>query len=155
MNALPLREAARAVVLDAHQRVLLLCYEESDGFWATPGGSLEPGEDHLAALLRELGEELGIEERDVELGAQLAERSSKHAVGGHEVCQVERYYLARFAPEDIDTSHASQSDNIRCYRWWTLHELQTTHATIYPVGLGDLITSILSSGPPRRPVVLG
>ncbi|MEV8527120.1 hypothetical protein AB0451_23560 [Streptomyces sp. NPDC052000] len=43
MGALPLREAARAVVLDADQRVLLLRYDENGGFWATPGDSLEPG----------------------------------------------------------------------------------------------------------------
>ncbi|MFD7378392.1 hypothetical protein ACFY13_50165 [Streptomyces mirabilis] len=36
----PLREAARAIVMDADDRVLLLCYDENQGFWATPGGSL-------------------------------------------------------------------------------------------------------------------
>jgi 8-oxo-dGTP pyrophosphatase MutT (NUDIX family) len=34
----PLREAARAIVLDAEDRVLLLRYDENGGFWATPGG---------------------------------------------------------------------------------------------------------------------
>ncbi|MFJ4894985.1 hypothetical protein ACIP5U_34080 [Streptomyces sp. NPDC088788] len=32
----PLREAARAVLLDPEQRVLLLRYDENGGFWATP-----------------------------------------------------------------------------------------------------------------------
>ncbi|NMI54562.1 hypothetical protein HEP83_02120 [Streptomyces sp. RLA2-12] len=36
----PLREAARAIVMDADDRVLLLRYDENQGFWATPGGSL-------------------------------------------------------------------------------------------------------------------
>ncbi|WP_415939922.1 hypothetical protein [Streptomyces sp. 039-1] len=34
----PVRDAARAVLLDADQRVLLLRYDENGGFWATPGG---------------------------------------------------------------------------------------------------------------------
>ncbi|MCC9707356.1 NUDIX hydrolase [Streptomyces sp. MNU76] len=61
MNAyLPLREAARAVLLDADHRVLLLRYAAQGGYWATPGGSLEESETQAAATLRELNEELGI-----------------------------------------------------------------------------------------------
>jgi len=71
----PLREAARAVLLDADDRVLLLRYDENGEFWATPGGSLENGEDHATATVRELGEELGIDDKAIELGPQLAERS--------------------------------------------------------------------------------
>ncbi|MGW2650006.1 NUDIX domain-containing protein [Streptomyces sp. NPDC001393] len=55
----PLREAARAIVLDADDRVMLL--REEGGFWATPGGSLEDAEDYATATLRELSEELGID----------------------------------------------------------------------------------------------
>ncbi|MGD1221370.1 NUDIX domain-containing protein [Streptomyces krungchingensis] len=113
----PLREAARAIVLDADSRILLLRYDENGGFWATPGGSLEDGEDHATATLRELREELGIDEKAVELGAQLAERSKNHLVGGREVRQVERYFLTRVSVTDADLAHATQSDNIRERRW--------------------------------------
>ncbi|MFD3381967.1 NUDIX domain-containing protein [Streptomyces sp. NPDC058697] len=58
-----MREAARAIVLDAEDRLLLLRYDENGGFWATPGGSLEDGEDYATATLRELHEELGIDEK--------------------------------------------------------------------------------------------
>lgn len=52
MNAyLPLREAARAVLLDADPRVLPLRYAEQGGYWATPGGSLEKIETHAAEAL--------------------------------------------------------------------------------------------------------
>jgi 8-oxo-dGTP pyrophosphatase MutT (NUDIX family) len=56
-----LREAARAIVLDPDDRVMLLRYDENGGFWATPGGSLEPGETHRQAVVRELREELGVQ----------------------------------------------------------------------------------------------
>jgi ADP-ribose pyrophosphatase YjhB (NUDIX family) len=151
----PLREASRAIVLDSEERVMLVRYEnENGGFWATPGGSLEDGEDHATATLRELDEELGIDRKVIELGPQLAVRSKDHLVGGHEVRQVERYFLTRVSAADVDPARASQPDNIREHRWWTLADLQATAETVYPLGLADLVTSVLEHGVPVRPVVL-
>ena len=148
----PLREAARVIAVDDQQRVLLLRYAENGGFWATPGGSLDPGEDHAAAARRELREELGID--DAQLSPQLAERNQAHRVGGREVRQVERYYLARIQPEAVDPTRATQPDQIRECRWWTLDELRATDQTVYPGGLVDLITNALTQGVPDLPVVL-
>ncbi|CUU61223.1 ADP-ribose pyrophosphatase YjhB, NUDIX family [Parafrankia irregularis] len=152
MSTPPLRKAARAVVLDPDQRILLLHYDENDGFWATPGGSLEPGEDYPTAVLRELREELGAE--NVDLGAQIAERRTDHPVGGLQVRQVEKYFLARVVPADIDPDRATQPDNIRSQRWWTLENLQTTRETVYPHNLGELVTGVLAEGPPEKPIIL-
>ncbi|MDX2576691.1 NUDIX domain-containing protein [Streptomyces scabiei] len=154
MTPPPRREAARAVVLDADTRLLLLRYDENGGFWATPGGSLEDGEDHTTATLRELREELGIDETAVELGAQLAERSKDHQVGGREVRQVERYFLTRVSAADVDPTRATQTDNIREHRWWTLPELRATQETVYPAGLADLVAAVAEGRMPKRPVVL-
>ena len=57
-------DVAAAVVQQADGRVLLA--ERPDGkpwagYWEFPGGKIEPGEQPLAALARELHEELGIE----------------------------------------------------------------------------------------------
>ncbi|MBP5888776.1 MULTISPECIES: NUDIX hydrolase [Streptomyces] len=157
MTTPPRREAARAIVLDADTRVLLLRYDENDdvgGFWATPGGAVEKGEDHDTAALRELREELGIDEAAVELGAQVAERSTDHMVGGHEVRQVERYFLTRVSASDVDLSRATQPDNIREHRWWNLAELRATQETVYPVGLADLVAAVADGRIPERPIVL-
>lgn len=150
----PLRKAARAILVDADDRVLLLRYDENGGFWATPGGSLEPGEDDTTATLRELHEELGIDEQAVELGVQLAERSKDHLVGGHPVRQVEKYFLARADAAAVDPARATQPDNIREYRWWTVPDLRRTEETIYPVGLAELIARVRDGRIPRHPVVL-
>ena len=52
------------LLLDEAGRVLLaqrLPGKHLAGFWAFPGGKLEPGETPLAALARELREELGVD----------------------------------------------------------------------------------------------
>ncbi|MFI7396215.1 NUDIX hydrolase [Streptomyces tendae] len=152
MSTLPLREAARAVILDADQRVLLLRYEENDGFWATPGGSLEPGEDYPTAALRELGEELGA--KDVILSGEIAERRQEHPVGGRRVRQIEKYFLVRASSDAFDAARATQMDNIRASRWWSLDELRSTTETVYPLGLADVVADVLVKGVPREPALL-
>lgn len=151
----PLREAARVVALDDAQRVLLLHHHDEGGsYWATPGGALEAGEDHAAAALRELREELGVDEKNVALGTQLAQRSQEQTVGGRAVRQVERYFLAHLEPADADPARATQPDNIQAHRWWTLQELRETPETIYPDGLLGLVAGLLANGVPKCPITL-
>ena len=152
MPTTPLRAAARVIILDDEQRVLLLYYAHG-GFWATPGGAREVGEAPSRAARRELHEELGIS-ANVELSGPIAERSREHRVGGRLVRQVEQYFLARLAPTDINPARATQTDNIHSSRWWPLDELHATSETIYPVGLSGLLARLLTSGLPDRPVVL-
>jgi 8-oxo-dGTP pyrophosphatase MutT (NUDIX family) len=131
---------------------MLLRYDENGGFWATPGGSLEPGETHRQAVLRELREELGIQ--NVALGPHLATRTKEHLVAGRAVRQAERYYLARIPSAAVRPDSATQTDNIRESRWWTLAEMSSTRQAIYPSGLGTLLQAVLADGPPEEPVTL-
>jgi ADP-ribose pyrophosphatase YjhB (NUDIX family) len=56
---LTIRPGVAAVIQDAQGRILLHCRRVGGG-WAPPSGSLEPGEDVHAGLLRELREETGL-----------------------------------------------------------------------------------------------
>ncbi|MFD0886326.1 NUDIX hydrolase [Streptosporangium algeriense] len=144
------REAARAVVLDEDDRVLLLRYDEGGKvFWATPGGALDPGEDHQTAVRRELGEELGV--TDAELDPQIATRTKEHLIQGETVRQIERYFVVRLSAGRVDPSRATQTDGILAWEWWTLTDLNATDQTVYPVGLTGLIDHFLSSGIPDAP----
>jgi 8-oxo-dGTP pyrophosphatase MutT (NUDIX family) len=139
-------------VLDQDDRIMLLRYDENDGFWATPGGSLEPGETHPQAIARELREELGI--RDAALGPHLATRVKDHPVAGQAVRQAERYYLARVHACTVAPASATQTDNIREWRWWSLPEITATRQVIYPAGLTALLQAVIASGPPAVPFTL-
>lgn len=63
----PVRDAARAVVIDDTHNMALL-HVSRDGYYKLPGGGVDEGEDTETALHRECIEEIG---RDVEIVAEL------------------------------------------------------------------------------------
>lgn len=77
-----------------------------------------------------------------------------HLVGGREVRQIERYFLAYVDPADVDPARATQPDNIREYRWWTRDQLRSTTEAVYPLGLADLVAAVAEGCTPEQPIVL-
>ncbi|HXS61531.1 MAG TPA: NUDIX domain-containing protein [Streptosporangiaceae bacterium] len=141
--ALRERQAARVVLLDPQDRVLLMRYDDSPPngpHWTTPGGGLEPGETFPQAALRELAEETGWS--DIELLDEIHRRSHTMEWSGILVFQHERLYLARTEIParpitGVDAMH--QSDGIAAWHWWTLTELKTTKEAIWPKVLPKLV----------------
>ena len=153
-----LRHAARAVVLDPADRILLVRFEfPRASFWGTPGGGVDEGETHEAAVLRELVEEAGLE--DVELGPWIWTREHVFPFeSGLWDGQVERFVLVRthaFDPVPRFTPEQLRAEYVTGMRWWTPTELEASDELFAPRRLPELVASLLRDGPPGEPVDVG
>lgn len=158
MAELRIREAARAIVLDPDDRILLVRFEfPTKSLWAPPGGGLEPGETHEEALRRELAEEAGLLDPAIE--HCIWERL--HIVpfiGGRWDGQRERHFLVRapaFEPAPQLTWEHLNGEYMFAIRWWTLEELGQTTEAFAPGRLPDLVHDLVANGPPRAPIDAG
>lgn len=155
MSGLRIRPAARAVVLDDDDRILLVRFEfPAKTLWATPGGGVEPGESHEGALRRELWEEAGM--ADPGIGAELWTRLHLIPfVNGLWDGQAERFFLVRtppFEPVPQIPWVELNAEYVFAIRWWTLDELERARVPFAPSRLPALLRALLADGPPVSPL---
>jgi 8-oxo-dGTP pyrophosphatase MutT (NUDIX family) len=156
-DGLRIRQAARAVVRAPDHRVLLVRFEFPAGTrWALPGGGLDVGETHEAALRRELNEELGL--RDATIGPHIWNRL--HIIpfiNGAFDGQREQIHLVEvddaFEPRPMLSWEQLNSEFVFELRWWHLDEIEAaSDQSFVPTSLGALLRSLVDDGPPDAPI---
>ena len=159
------RRAARVLVVDADDRLLLLRGTDpgvrGPRFWWTVGGGLEPGESARGGAVRELHEETGLIVAEEALVGPVHHDSSSFAFDRWYVEQENEFFAVRVeswttAPAALEATETASIDGAG---WWTLDQLRA-HAQgrphdgpgraderVYPEDLADVLEAALAALP--------
>jgi 8-oxo-dGTP pyrophosphatase MutT (NUDIX family) len=132
------RQAGRAILRDDAGRVLLIHFVLPNmTFWATPGGGMEPGETPLAAAIREVREELGI---DVALEGPVHRAVGIFEFEGVLIENTDHFFYGRWngTPRLIGVTE-SESAALTEARWWTVEEIENARDPVFPRDLAELL----------------
>ncbi|MDD9206780.1 NUDIX domain-containing protein [Georgenia sp. 10Sc9-8] len=153
-DGVPYRRAARVIVLDAHDRMLLVRGHDAGDvgrtWWFTVGGGLAGGETAPEGAVRELREETGLELPAESLEGPVLARSAVFDFARVTCRQDEEFFLARL-PGTADLTDAGwtslERDVLDELRWWELDALDRAVAagtTVYPRTLVPLVRNLLT-----------
>ncbi|MFD8825651.1 NUDIX hydrolase [Streptomyces sp. NPDC059605] len=154
------RWTSRVLLVDGHDRLLLLCGRDPRGpgarWWFTVGGGVEDGEDHIGAAVREIREETGLSLPAHRLGPLLWTRRAAFTVDDRSFDQHEEYRLVRVTDDEAHRVRIDPVEARHGHRWWSVRELATTEETVRPKDLARLLTGALTEPRPADgPVHLG
>ncbi len=139
------RDAVRALVIDAAGRVLLVQYRRPVGdenWWGTPGGGIDPGESHEAALRRELREEIGLQ--DFQPGPKLFEHLGEFAWAKQLYRQRNTTYLVRVGDHEPRATIDLEAEGVVGVRWWSLDELECSDEQFAPSDLPERVRRLIA-----------
>lgn len=152
-DALTPRRAARVLVLDETDRILLFhCFDPGrpdHTYWITPGGGIEAGETAAAGAARELAEETGLRVRPAKLGEPVWREVIEFPFNGRWYRQEQEFFMIRAPRWEVDTTGLDEVErgSTDGHRWWTRQELDQTADRYYPSKLPELLSRITKGTP--------
>ena len=146
-----MRLSAKAFVVDPAGRLLLLdCVDPARPdvrWWELPGGGVEPGEDEVDALVRELLEETGLTVERSAVGPLMWTQESTFRHRGERRwarCHGRVVHVPDPDAVAVPVLMDDEQDTILGQRWWTREQLASSDCLFFPRAVPSLLPRVLA-----------
>jgi len=145
-----MRHTARGILVNRVTRKFLLIHyldlksestkEFEQGFWVFPGGGVEKHETFQECLKREIYEETGIENCEIQ-NCVLSRVAEFDLVGHGKKLFYERYYYVETDEEEVVFCNLEDSEKevVVRYKWWSIEELLRSDETVFPLMIREYL----------------
>jgi 8-oxo-dGTP pyrophosphatase MutT (NUDIX family) len=144
------REAARVLVFDGSERLLLLRGHDpalpERSWWFTPGGGLHEGETARQAASREAREETGFVLAPEDLVGPVWERTAVFDFMERPYVQHEEFFVARVdaeSPREDAAWTAIEHETLEAIAWLSVEEIVGAAIEVFPTVLGHALQTVL------------
>lgn len=161
-----IRNSIKIILLNPKDEVLLLSTDDKSitnkdksyngKFWQMIGGKIENGEDVKSAATRELFEETGLTPNEVEFGNIVWKGDLTLIMSGVQTLIKQQFIVAKTKATEVTLKNLTPEEKtvIKGLKWFSIDEIKNSKEIIYPVGLDEYLSELLTSGTPKEPITI-
>lgn len=161
-----IRNSIKIILLNSKNEILLISTDDKSitnkdksyngKFWQMIGGKIEDDEDVKSAATRELFEETGLTSDDVEFGDIVWKGELTLIMSDIETLIRQQFVVAKTQVTDVTLKNLTPEEKpvAKSLKWFSTDDIKNSKEIIYPIGLDEYLSELLTSGTPKEPITI-